>query len=141
MAVQAFVYVSRVAAGVESVKVDAIVADASAFNRDADLTGVLLYDGARFLQFLEGSEAALASAFERIRASSSHSDIVELGRGVLGQRLFPIWTMRWIPVEAMAFGRVVMANWQGLESAGADRESGVSALESLVGGAPDTPQH
>jgi hypothetical protein len=57
------------------------------------LTGLLLVGGRRFLQVLEGPEAALETAFARIRTDERHFAVVELCSRSIEQRSFPAWSM------------------------------------------------
>lgn len=73
-------------------KLCAIVDDAARFNRNAGVTGVLLFDGEHFLQYLEGPEDGLSVAHSRVIGASSHTGLVELQRGrgaVAGCRFGP----------------------------------------------------
>lgn len=64
MPIRAVAYVSE-APDTDLRKVDQIVADAAAFNLQAGVTGVLLFDGTRFLQYIEGPEDGLGVALQR----------------------------------------------------------------------------
>lgn len=142
MPVRAVVYASEASAaialdkpGQASGKLDAIVDDACRFNRDAGVTGVLLFDGQRFLQYLEGPEDGLAVAYSRVLGARSHSALVELQRGRAGQRRLPFWPMRWLPVEAADLRTLAHADWTGFKQHG-DIEStsatGMDRLKTLV---------
>ena len=61
MPIRAVVYVSEASdalrgdlLGLRSGKLRELVDDATRFNRDAGVSGVLLFDGTRFVQYLEG---------------------------------------------------------------------------------------
>lgn len=60
------------------------------------MTGVLFFDGIRYLQYLEGLDDGLEIAYGRIGASTLHSDVMELARWHIGRRLMPYWSMRWL---------------------------------------------
>ncbi len=77
MPIRAVVYMSeagnRLAGdkfGLASSKLDQIVDDAAHFNLDAGVTGVLLFDGTRFLQYLEGPDDGIGVAYSRVLGSS-----------------------------------------------------------------------
>lgn len=62
-------------------------------NRQAFVTGLLLFDGAQFLQVLEGKSAEVAIIFERILADVRHENVrVQSDREVPG-REFGNWAM------------------------------------------------
>ncbi|WP_414497788.1 BLUF domain-containing protein [Stenotrophomonas maltophilia] len=60
-----------------------LIGDASRFNCNAGITGVLLFDGGRFLQYLEGPDDGVDVAYSRVVGATSHSGLVELQRGGL----------------------------------------------------------
>lgn len=65
-------------------------------NSEASLSGMLLYDGAHFLQVLEGPNDALTSFVTRIRADTRHTDftVISTHADVL-TRMFPKWSMNY----------------------------------------------
>lgn len=62
-------------------------------NGRQDLSGLLLHDGVRFLQVLEGPESAVAAAFERIKVDPRHFAIVVLRDRIVDERSFGGWAM------------------------------------------------
>lgn len=116
-------------------KLDEVIDDACRFNRDAGVTGVLLFDGERFLQYLEGPEDGLSVAYSRVLSATSHTHLVELQRGRAGQRRLPFWPMRWLPVEADHLRALAHADWTGFKQRGdaqAMNATGMDLLLSLV---------
>jgi hypothetical protein len=95
-------------------RLQALVDDAARFNKMAGVTGVLLHDGGRFLQYIEGPPDGIGSVYERILQAGSHIDIIELARGRLGQRQFPYWSMRALPVEEALLRQLSSSDWSGL---------------------------
>jgi hypothetical protein len=57
------------------------------------ITGLLFYDGARFLQALEGEADVVTTAFERIRADPKHMAVVILSKREIEAREFGPWSM------------------------------------------------
>ena len=57
------------------------------------ITGLLYFDGNRFLQVLEGPEAAVEAAYERIRPDVRHRAPVVLSRREVDAREFGEWDM------------------------------------------------
>ncbi|MBW8775888.1 MAG: BLUF domain-containing protein [Stenotrophomonas sp.] len=53
---RAIVYVSEAVPGFTSERLKTLMEDAARFNRSAGVTGVLLFDGRHFLQYMEGRE-------------------------------------------------------------------------------------
>lgn len=114
MPLHALVYSSQVAAGLTLSQIDDLVRDAAALNQIAGVTGVMLTDGKRFLQYIEGPEDGLCVAYARICNAKSHTGIMELGRSVGGPRRFPYWSMRWLPVEPEDLRIAAVSDWRGL---------------------------
>jgi hypothetical protein len=73
--------------------IDQILA-ASRRNNHADgISGLLLYDGYRFLQALEGDAARVHHTYERIKADSRHRALVLLASHEVTDRSFGHWSM------------------------------------------------
>lgn len=86
------VYISS--AGVRGTDgLDAILATSRRNNARDGITGLLYADGVRFLQALEGEEAVVEAAFERIRADPRHRAVVVLSRRAVASREFGPWDM------------------------------------------------
>jgi len=113
MALHAFAYVSTASEGLEVPDLDALLADATTFNRMAGVTGVLMFDGRRFLQYIEGPRDGVASVHARILNARRHGSITELAAGGLQARWFPRWTMANRMIEPGALASIVAAPWHG----------------------------
>ncbi|WP_295569201.1 BLUF domain-containing protein [uncultured Stenotrophomonas sp.] len=111
MPIRAIVYASQAAEGLSIDRLKALVADAARFNKLAGVTGVLLHDGTRFVQYFEGPEDGVASVYERVLQSASHTDVVELARGRVSTRQFPYWSMHQLPADQLLVGRLARADW------------------------------
>lgn len=111
MPIRAVVYASQAAEGLSIDRLKALVADAARFNKLAGVTGVLLHDGTRFVQYFEGPEDGVASVYERVLQSASHTDVVELARGRVSTRQFPYWSMHQLPADQLLVGRLARADW------------------------------
>ncbi|MEN5267945.1 BLUF domain-containing protein [Stenotrophomonas sepilia] len=118
--------------GLSNDKLDQVVDDAARFNRDAGVTGVLLFDGERFLQYLEGPEDGLSVAYSRVLGASSHNGIVELQRGRVGKRRLPFWPMKWLPVESAELRQLARADWTGFNWRGNAEVSNATAMDLLI---------
>jgi hypothetical protein len=93
-------YISTARQGLDEAATAALLAVSQRNNRRAGLTGLLLYDGVRFLQALEGEAEPLLATFARIKADSRHRACVELGRAEADARGFGDWDMAWQRVDA-----------------------------------------
>ena len=88
-------YLSTARPSVDEHATAAILAASRRNNRVDGLTGLLLFDGRRFLQALEGQEEAVLRAFKRITADPRHYACVELSRKPVRTRAFADWNMAW----------------------------------------------
>lgn len=113
MTLHAFAYVSDAVEGIGAADIDRILAAASSFNRVAGVTGVLMFDGRRFLQYLEGPDDGVASVAQRVINARSHGQIRELARGEVATRHFPRWTMASARIESEVMRAIVEAQWNG----------------------------
>lgn len=113
MPLRAIAYASQALPDLSAERLQRVVEDAARFNRMAGVTGVLLHDGRRFLQYIEGPPDGIDSVYERILQAGSHVDIIELARSRLGQRQFPYWSMRALPVDAPMLRQLVAGDWSG----------------------------
>ncbi|WP_459040569.1 BLUF domain-containing protein [Stenotrophomonas sp. PSU-St83] len=114
MSLYAIAYVSDARADLRTSDLDRLLADATAFNRVAGVTGVLMFDGARFLQYLEGPEDGIDSVFPRILNARSHTQLKVLCRAPVPQRAFPRWNMGTRRIEAELLAQIVGEAWPGL---------------------------
>ena len=96
----ALVYVSTATSRVDTAQVDHLLEVAQVRNARAGLTGVLLFDGGCFMQYVEGSAEALGRLYPRIKASPLHTGLVELMREPIARREFPEWSMAFRSVNA-----------------------------------------
>ncbi|WP_367345991.1 BLUF domain-containing protein [Stenotrophomonas bentonitica] len=113
MPLRAIGYVSQATQPWNRATVDDMVERAAAFNRLAGVTGVLFFDGARYLQYVEGPEDGVEVVYGRIQSSPLHSDLMELARGTIGRRLMPYWSMRWLLADPSHMRTLVKADWTG----------------------------
>lgn len=132
MPIRAIAYASEAVSDLPEDRLVALVEDAARFNRDAGLTGILLFDGGRFLQYVEGPEDALNIAYGRILAASSHREIVELARGRVGRRMFPYWSMRLLPAGSRELSQAAYADWRGFVRRAGYEGSPWAAMDHLT---------
>jgi hypothetical protein len=72
---------------------DAIYAEAAAFNASAGITGALLYLDDRWAQILEGGQAAITGLYDRITRDPRHDQVTLDYLIETEGRLFPDWSM------------------------------------------------
>jgi len=86
-------YISTATAAVGETEVNAILKASRRNNAAAGVTGLLLYDGRRFLQALEGEVAQVHAVYERIKADPRHRAVVLLSSRDVEARAFGEWSM------------------------------------------------
>ncbi|MCV0383247.1 MAG: BLUF domain-containing protein [Erythrobacter sp.] len=92
--IASLLYTSVAAEGLDSADVFKIVEDSSRRNPARDITGFLIFDRNRFLQYVEGPQAALDELLETLGKDKRHHSVRVLHRSQSEQRLFPRWAMR-----------------------------------------------
>jgi hypothetical protein len=81
-----FLYTSRLAEGVDYEVVTPILEISRQRNQALHISGVLVFDGERFAQWLEGPPASVLALVERIAADPRHAAFNVLHSGAGGQR-------------------------------------------------------
>jgi hypothetical protein len=64
------------------------------------ITGLLIFNGTRFLQIIEGEEGAIDDLVERLRADRRHSALEIRDQRMVDTRSFPDWSMELVTVSA-----------------------------------------
>lgn len=64
------------------------------------ITGLLVFDGSRFLQIVEGAEEAIDDLVERLRRDRRHSAFEIRDDRIVEQRSFPDWSMELVAISA-----------------------------------------
>ena len=128
----AIAYVSDVAGPLSAEHLDALVEDAIRFNSLAGVTGVLLCDGNRFLQYFEGPDDGVSAVHERVLQARSHRNIHKLGHARVPARYFPYWSMRWLGVEPTLVEILSAGEWEAFADRAAGGPPAGSAMERLM---------
>lgn len=87
-------------------------------NHRDDITGLLLYSNGRFIQCIEGPEAALRKLYADIQVDSRHKNITLLVDEPIGGRDFGSWTMGYVPLHGKAFDDLLASTWLLQKEAG-----------------------
>ena len=74
-------------------QIDNILNTAKQFNKEKGITGVLLYNDTRFVQYLEGEYKQIMELFESIKKDPRHNNVVIVTISTVPKRLFPSWQM------------------------------------------------
>jgi hypothetical protein len=86
-------YISRATAPLDDAALEKLAQVAALANADAAITGLLLHDGSRFIQALEGDAGAVDATMARIARDPRHASIAYIERAVVPARQFGDWAM------------------------------------------------
>jgi hypothetical protein len=75
-------------------------------NDTGEITGMLLYMDPYFIQVLEGEEAAITTAFDRIKQDPRHQKVSIIYKKPIAERCFADWTMGFNKVTQAQIGKL-----------------------------------
>jgi hypothetical protein len=93
-------YTSRARLDLSDEELDDIHRTARRLNALDGVTGLLLFDGSRFLQIIEGAEGAIDNLVERLRNDRRHSAFEVRDERFVERRSFEDWSMELLRVSA-----------------------------------------
>jgi hypothetical protein len=94
------VYCSRAADSVDDAEVGRIVASAQRNNPALGITGVLVFGGGVFFQWIEGPRASIEGLMALLQRDPRHHDIVSLDETEEArERLYPDWDMERVEAD------------------------------------------
>ncbi len=93
MALQELIYTSLASREETAVDVSSILKTSERNNVSAGITGLLLFDGERYIQILEGLPDRVNTLFETIQSDPRHDQIELLHKGEVVERAFENWRM------------------------------------------------
>ncbi|MDR3398550.1 MAG: BLUF domain-containing protein [Pandoraea sp.] len=100
---ECYAYLSRAVPDLDLRELSKIIVNSRGFNATYNITGVLLFDGAMFYQYIEGPSEPLADARQRIDASRNHTDIQVLLDGTPAKPgAFPTWSLGYLMLDEPA---------------------------------------
>lgn len=100
-------YISSVRVPIDASLLDQILAVSRRNNRAADVTGFLVAGSRRFLQLLEGDEAAVRATYNRILADPRHFACVVIDQRHVAERQFAHWDMGLVDPDDAAGQRLI----------------------------------
>ena len=109
---RALAYQSTVSCPLAADSIDELLIDAMARNQALSVTGVLLFDGNRFFQYLEGPEEAIYQVFSRIEAATRHGNVVVQFDEAVSERYFRTWSMVCRRVDVSALPTIAAGTWK-----------------------------
>lgn len=86
-------YISTATRDITEKSVSEILKVSRLNNATTGVTGLLLYDGRRFLQALEGDESGVEKTYQRIKADPRHFGVVLLSSKEITAKAFGSWAM------------------------------------------------
>jgi FAD-dependent sensor of blue light len=92
-------YTSRASLDLRDDDLSAIHQEARHFNALDGVTGLLVFDGRRFLQIVEGSEEAIDNLVDRLRRDRRHNAFEIRDERKVASRSFPDWSMELVRVN------------------------------------------
>jgi hypothetical protein len=96
-------YTSRARLDLTAADVGAIHRTARHLNALDGVTGLLVFDGSRFLQIVEGAAEAIDDLLARLRRDPRHDALEIRDERMVAARSFPDWSMELIHVSAGYF--------------------------------------
>ena len=99
MRLKTLTYTSRARLDLTDEDLNAIHQTARHLNVLDGITGLLLFDGSRFLQIIEGAEGAIDNLVGRLRMDPRHSAFEVRDERYVEQRSFPDWSMELLRVS------------------------------------------
>jgi hypothetical protein len=87
------VYVSTSAKLFSDAELEEILRESRAWNKDFDITGLLLYKEGNFMQFLEGPRETVLKLLGRIKTDPRHHSMIVINQQDNSDRHFGSWSM------------------------------------------------
>jgi hypothetical protein len=100
MKLKSLAYTSRARLDLTEDDLHEIHRSARACNALDGITGLLIFDGSRFLQIIEGAEEAIDHLVDRLRADKRHTAFEVRDERFVDSRSFPDWSMELVHVSA-----------------------------------------
>ena len=93
------IYTSQETGPVDTTVITSILESSRDYNLAHNITGLLCYGNARFIQHLEGDRDSVNALYSRIMLDTRHKNIVLLDYAALEDRMFENWTMGFVSME------------------------------------------
>ena len=98
------IYTSEPIDNITYQQIETINRSSRKYNKQYDITGLLLYTGKKFIQILEGIEQDLERLFsEKITNCELHHSIEIISESKIHQKNFSTWSMNYFVLEAAFF--------------------------------------
>ncbi|MEN3289451.1 MAG: hypothetical protein V7634_3751 [Bradyrhizobium sp.] len=114
-------------------QIASILAASQSNNRNAGVTGALIFNRGIFAQVLEGDLSQVEQTFERIQRDPRHGDVQVLAFDKVQSRTFPSWSMGYVGTSREnenVFGQI--AHQTGFDAARMEGERILKILHSIA---------
>jgi len=101
------------------------------FNASQGVSGVLLHDHQRFVQYLEGPPDGVQRVWDKVSASPLHGELVVLMREPIEARVFADWQMGCLEAPTSLLQRLANEQWR-IALAVAERRQPLSPALALL---------
>lgn len=92
-------YSSFASPGLQPAELETLIAQSLANNARDGVTGVLMFNGAAFVQLVEGPEDAIDRLVQRIATDERNCQMEVRDERRLNARIFPDWTVGYVKIE------------------------------------------
>lgn len=80
-------------------ELDEMLAKARRFNRENNITGMLVFSQGTILQVIEGTSQQVNALYARIQKDPRHRDVELVQAGTIQERMFSRWTMNFVSLD------------------------------------------
>lgn len=87
------IYVSNRKPTCTQAEIDKILISCEKNNPPLNITGVLLYSDAKFIQLVEGEAKVILDLYDKIKKDARHTNTVMISYGPIKEKSFPSWHM------------------------------------------------
>jgi FAD-dependent sensor of blue light len=101
------IYASRATAAFHEHEIPELLKQVRVANAKHEITGMLLYIGASFLQVLEGQPAMVEAVFGKILQDKRHAQITLIAKESILEREFEGWTMSHKTLDPVEAGELI----------------------------------
>jgi Sensors of blue-light using FAD len=108
---RAILFVCSATRRLQESEMNRFVLQAQQRNQLDDITGVMLHNDGNFMQYMEGPDQAVASAFGRVCASREQTGVILLCDMPIDQRHFGEWAMAFAQPTNSELLALSTANW------------------------------
>lgn len=86
-------YISKRKPNCTDQEIENILSSCKKNNPPIGITGILLYDDLKFLQYVEGDYKQINPLYDKIKKDDRHKDVIMVSMGMINEKIFPSWNM------------------------------------------------